>query len=310
MRAVIRDESSVQEEKESNSEKSTKENSCKLCESNGNVLFKDEEPPHPNCNCEVLDFSKEELIKELETLLNNLISNKDFQDGKVPALTNLKETIDEVRYFLQDLKSSREEIQKDMVEKYQQLASNHQLKQTYLNKLGEIGKLETFAHKVLEEGKRQIQSSLHDIIKESISGSLTTIAQIKSQYSQSFPDIKTSTIFLQAYATMLQANTIGADKLYHALANAKASQLGLEKDATLISNFRELNSIDLKDTEEDQIANAIGREVGKKHPNATEEELVNILKNEYGIDTKGYIPTDWWSILNRSGSKIKQKIYQ
>jgi hypothetical protein len=55
------------------------------------------------------------------------------------------------------------------------------------------------------------------------------------------------------------------------LTNAKASQLGLEKEAIDLSNRREFNSTNLKDTEEDQIANAIGREVGKKYPNATEE---------------------------------------
>ena len=79
--------------------------------------------------------------------------------------------------------------------------------------------------------------------------------------------------FRRNYFNMRKANTIGADKYFHCIANCEAAQLGETGAATAgsISNYRELFDFYIKgstisDTLADQEANNFGREQGLSNP--------------------------------------------
>jgi len=55
-----------------------------------------------------------------------------------------------------------------------------------------------------------------------------------------YSPIKTDKIFLQNYNDMKSANTIGADKYFHAKANCESAQKASPLEAALISDTREL----------------------------------------------------------------------
>lgn len=87
--------------------------------------------------------------------------------------------------------------------------------------------------------------------------------------------------FLTNYFEMKDANTIGADKYFHARANYNAAQQGIVGStvAKLFSDLREYSDsyrnthkkgysfeLSQKDIEEDQQANAEGRKLGRQYP--------------------------------------------
>ncbi len=95
--------------------------------------------------------------------------------------------------------------------------------------------------------------------------------------------------FLTNYFELKDANTIGADKYFHARANYEAAQHGTvgELIAKIISDLRELTdgyrninekgyskSESEKDIEEDQNANYTGRILGRNHPLRPAYELL------------------------------------
>ena len=88
-------------------------------------------------------------------------------------------------------------------------------------------------------------------------------------------------VFITNYFELKDANTIGADKYFHARANYEASQQGIvgELIAKVISDLRELTDEyrnvyekgyskveSEKDVKEDQKANSYGRILGRNHP--------------------------------------------
>jgi hypothetical protein len=102
-----------------------------------------------------------------------------------------------------------------------------------------------------------------------------------------------SYIFLDNYLAMRDADFIGADKYFHAKANAEAAQLGptAETIAEILSSVREYrdyyNNLYLKkmsleatleDMKKDQQSNVFGREQGRKYPNTDSKILVDPLK--------------------------------
>ena len=79
--------------------------------------------------------------------------------------------------------------------------------------------------------------------------------------------------FLSNYRDMREANTIGADKYFHAKANCQAAQRGAagEKTAEVISDAREWVDVKVKGdpesaSEADQEANFAGRAAGTANP--------------------------------------------
>ena len=96
--------------------------------------------------------------------------------------------------------------------------------------------------------------------------------------------------FVQNYNDMKEANTIGADKYFHAKANTEASQRGFlgELTASVISNLREITDTfkntlfkgmtlkdSIKDSKEDLRANQYGRMQGRNYPNKNSKDLVD-----------------------------------
>ena len=99
---------------------------------------------------------------------------------------------------------------------------------------------------------------------------------------------KTRAIFLKNYNDMKEANTIGADKYFHALANCQAAQQGDPREAVRLSLGREvidslvknpLKGIPLKeniaDSLEDWNVDMYGLQQGLKYPNLDCRILVN-----------------------------------
>ena len=96
--------------------------------------------------------------------------------------------------------------------------------------------------------------------------------------------------FTKNYNDMKEANTIGADKYFHAKANSEAAQRGFlgKLTALFISNLREITDTfkntlikgmtlkdSLKDSKEDLEANKFGRTQGLNNPNKDSRELVD-----------------------------------
>lgn len=96
-------------------------------------------------------------------------------------------------------------------------------------------------------------------------------------------------IFLTNYNNMKKANTIGADKYFHAKANFEAAQQGLVGSmfAKIISDLRELSDNyrninekgytleeSLKDINEDLKANQVGRDLGRLYPNDNSYQIL------------------------------------
>lgn len=98
--------------------------------------------------------------------------------------------------------------------------------------------------------------------------------------------------FLTNYKEMKDANTLGADKYFHARANYNAAQQGIVGSvvAKMISdlrewsdNYRNVNkkgydpAFSLKDINEDQQANEEGRELGRRYPTSPAYEKLKHL---------------------------------
>ena len=98
--------------------------------------------------------------------------------------------------------------------------------------------------------------------------------------------------FLTNYSNMKDANTIGADKYFHAKANYEAAQQGIVGStvAKIISDLRELTDsyrnihekgytpeFSKKDSDEDQKANDEGRNLGRQHPTESAENMLKHL---------------------------------
>ena len=91
--------------------------------------------------------------------------------------------------------------------------------------------------------------------------------------------------FRRNYQDMRRANTIRADKYFHAKANCEAAQRGPEGEETAaaISNSREWADQNLKGdpeaaSDEDQKANHLGRSLGAAHPTGSCSEMVAPLR--------------------------------
>lgn len=105
-------------------------------------------------------------------------------------------------------------------------------------------------------------------------------------------------IFLKNYNNMKDANTIGADRYFHSLANCEAAQNGGETLSKIISQGREIVDTpknilfkhmtlqdSLQDSSKDIEANDFGRQMGLKYPNLNCQYLVNKYRPN-GLDEK------------------------
>ncbi|MDX2060499.1 MAG: RHS repeat-associated core domain-containing protein, partial [Gemmatimonadales bacterium] len=100
------------------------------------------------------------------------------------------------------------------------------------------------------------------------------------------------TDFIDNYADMREANTIGADKFFHAKANCQAAQRGPvgTRTAAAISNVREWTDQHIKGdpaeaSKEDQAANVFGRSAGGRNPRASCSQLVGKFRPK-GLNPK------------------------
>lgn len=99
--------------------------------------------------------------------------------------------------------------------------------------------------------------------------------------------------FIKNYNDMRDANTIGADKYFHSKANCDGSKRGElgEVVAKAISDLREFTDLfknvlvkgmtiaeSIRDSKEDQEANRYGREQGRKYPNQSSSESVEVYR--------------------------------
>ena len=98
--------------------------------------------------------------------------------------------------------------------------------------------------------------------------------------------------FLSNYLALRDANTIGADKYFHAKANFEAAQQGVVGSlvAKVLSDLREASDSfrnvkekgltsdeSKKDVLDDQNANEIGRKLGRENPRANAYEILKFL---------------------------------
>ena len=115
---------------------------------------------------------------------------------------------------------------------------------------------------------------------------------------EDFYNKNTIGIFKKNYDEMKEANTIGADRYFHSLANCEAAQNGGILGAKIISGVRETLDTpknvlfkkmtlqeSLEDSELDIEANDFGRQMGTKYPNLSCRVLVNKYKPQ-GLDEK------------------------
>lgn len=100
------------------------------------------------------------------------------------------------------------------------------------------------------------------------------------------------TDFMDNYMDMREANTIGADKYFHAKANCQAAQRGAisTRTAAAISNVREWTDQHVKGdpasaSREDQVANVAGRSAGRENPGSSCSGLVSRFRPS-GLDRK------------------------
>ncbi len=91
--------------------------------------------------------------------------------------------------------------------------------------------------------------------------------------------------FGRNYFDMRDANTVGADKYFHAKANCEASQRGSNGEATaeVISDARETVDGHIKRDPDDAViadqrANRAGRAAGRTNPSGNCAELVNSFR--------------------------------
>lgn len=89
---------------------------------------------------------------------------------------------------------------------------------------------------------------------------------------------------------MIEADTIGADKYFHCVANYKASKQGWDGKiaAKILSNLRELSDTIRKkgsDSAEDQVANITGRKNAKLKGYKSAQEACDIFRPK-GLDEK------------------------
>lgn len=131
-----------------------------------------------------------------------------------------------------------------------------------------------------------IEAEYSDFDSNYIQGIINDIVSLEDPLNTLW---QTISIFISNYNQMKEANTIGADKYYHAKANCEAAQRGIVGStiAKAISDLREYTdnyrnihekkySLEksLKDIKEDQEANNEGRASGREYPTIDPVELL------------------------------------
>ena len=126
----------------------------------------------------------------------------------------------------------------------------------------------------------------HVNLKDFILGGINDIVSLEDPMNTLY---QTLGIFVTNYDEMKDANTIGADKYFHARANLESAQRGIvgETIAKLIGDLREWTDFyrnthqkgyspeeSLKDIQEDLEANQEGRDLGRKYPQGNPYELL------------------------------------
>lgn len=132
----------------------------------------------------------------------------------------------------------------------------------------------------------RIQAEYSNSHSDLIQGMINDLVSLEDPLNTLF---QTVSIFLVNYHQMREANTIGADKYFHARANCEAAQKGIvgEMIAKAIGDLREfLDSFkniyikkytleeSLKDIQEDLEANQEGRDLGRKYPTQSPYDLL------------------------------------
>jgi DNA-directed RNA polymerase len=125
-----------------------------------------------------------------------------------------------------------------------------------------------------------------------------TQAKIKEKVSENKSAENALNIFMRNRQDMMDANTIGADKYFHCVANYEATRSGWngEKNAESLSNAREILFMPkeiikhgfkdaLKDSVHDQLANMYGRTAAKSGNFPSAQEACAIYRPK-GLDDK------------------------
>lgn len=119
-----------------------------------------------------------------------------------------------------------------------------------------------------------------------------TQAKIKERLSQDKLAESALQIFMRNRKDMMDADTIGADKYFHCVANYEATQQGWEGEAqaTLLSGYRELYGNVIKgdpinDMKEDLKANRYGRDASKSGKYRSAQEACAIYRPK-GLDDR------------------------
>ncbi len=250
------------------------ENSDKTCDKcaslDGTVYYHEDEipqKPHPNCKCtvEIVENSNEdeepcdckekidELINSLEksiTVTQNISDNIENDIEEATTVKNIYENaIEQISEGLNDLSQEYKQHLKDCE-----------------NNIDELYEL---AQSKLEELKEKVNFVVYKI--QSFSAWLRTFQIFSGNYVA---------LLYEAYVL----KKAGMDKYYHSKANCEAAQLGdlYEQYAEQLGDFKEefdhFKNIyarshkltveeALADSEEDQIANRLGRQKGRLNPN-------------------------------------------
>lgn len=142
----------------------------------------------------------------------------------------------------------------------------------------------------IEDNVNYTEKKLQNILPDS-KGEVKAI--VNDMLDGAYQVQETLQIFKNNYDEMIEANWIGADKYFHAKANAESAQIGEigEKTAEFLSDLREFAQVytdtifkgytlqDIKkDMDEDQNANFYGRMHGKENPDEDPRELVKVWR--------------------------------
>ncbi len=267
------------------------ENSDKTCNEcaslDGKVYnFQDEvpEPLHPNCRCWV------EVVEE-----KNRVNKKQDEDEPCDCWARINILIENLETNAERVKQIKSEIEVDIDEFNSMLSKASTLiaekKEEFKNIADEYG-MHLKSCKNYTENIFGLAFELYIKLQYLLSAIMNSIYSLKAY-------LLVFTIFSYNYMALLYEAYVlkesGMDKYRHSVANCQATQLGEleERAAVELSNFKEKYdqyqnsyarthkvSIEeaLADSEQDQIANKLGRERGRNNPSCDCRILMEDLK--------------------------------
>lgn len=262
------------------------EGACEKCQSFAGTF--DKEPLvkpsfHPNCKCKYEVKNIEESVKideEKDLKISKVVtknSSVDLRDSK-----NLKEKLFKLGFYTPDIRAGETDKKLNPYSNKNLFSAIEKFQKENNLKVDGVVKPNGKTEKVINKTSNSLKVTIENLVNQI------------ATWDNAIGD------FALNYKNMKEANTVGADKYFHAKANLEATKRGAGGKfiSKFLSLFREIEggirsfknkdksffSI-IKDAKEDMIANDFGRKQGEKDTKLSNKILLKSLRPK-GLENK------------------------